>query len=180
MNERIRTLRNQLGMTLTDFGNKIGISFGGLADIERGRRSVQDRHIKLILAAFPQVSEKWLRTGEGDMFLPAAVDPELEAALASITIPDAAKAYIRLYDAQTPEIQQLLDDHLRKYLREVLGDKAPEWAKLQPGEDEEEERKDHEGEALADLYKREADREAQWKKEREAVQDEEPGASVQA
>lgn len=78
MNERVSQLRSKLGLTLKDFGGKIGMSAGGLADVERGRNPVQERHIKLILAAFPQVSEEWLRDGTGPMFT-APTEAEMRA-----------------------------------------------------------------------------------------------------
>ena len=73
-NERLKALRKALGKSTTDFGAAIGISASGVSNIECGIRVVSDKHIKLICAAYPMVSEHWLRTGEGEMFAPSDSD----------------------------------------------------------------------------------------------------------
>ena len=70
MNERLRKLREALGMTQAEFSKSIELARATVADMESGRRAIYDRHIRLILAAFPRVNEAWLRFGEGEMFLP--------------------------------------------------------------------------------------------------------------
>lgn len=74
MNERIAELRKALRLTLAEFGQKVGISGSGVSDVENGRRKVQERHIRLILAAWPDVSEDWLRNGIGPMFVGQAAE----------------------------------------------------------------------------------------------------------
>lgn len=68
INERVLDLRRKLNLTQTDFGSRIGVSQGHLTSIETGRRSVTEKTIKLICITYG-VSEKWLRTGNGDIFL---------------------------------------------------------------------------------------------------------------
>lgn len=68
MNKRIKELRNELGMTLEEFGNELGFSRSSMSNIETGYRNVTDRLVKAIVNTF-NVNEDWLRTGEGDMFL---------------------------------------------------------------------------------------------------------------
>mgnify|MGYP000245307194 FL=1 len=65
--ERIRILRKQLGLTQTEFAEKICITQSHLASNETGKRQVTDRTIQLVCNEF-DVNEQWLRTGEGDMF----------------------------------------------------------------------------------------------------------------
>lgn len=67
MNERIKKLRNQLGLTLEEFGSRIGMSKSGLSKIERNVSGISDQTIRSICREF-EVNETWLRTGEGDMF----------------------------------------------------------------------------------------------------------------
>lgn len=68
INERVKTLRKELQLNQTDFGNRIAIAQGYLTNIENGRRDVTEKTIKLICLQF-NVNEKWLRTGEGEMFI---------------------------------------------------------------------------------------------------------------
>lgn len=67
MNERIKTLRKELGKKQGDFANDLSISQGHLSDIENGRREVSERIISICTLKF-NVREQWLRTGEGEMF----------------------------------------------------------------------------------------------------------------
>ena len=70
MKDRIKQLRQTFGLTQSEFAEKIGLARTGIASLEQGERKVSERHIRLILAAFPRVNEAWLRFGEGEMFLP--------------------------------------------------------------------------------------------------------------
>lgn len=76
MNNRIRELRKHLGMTTEVFGNKIGIVSSAVTNIEAGRRQPTNQLVTSICREF-KVNEQWLRTGEGDMFLPTDPDAEI-------------------------------------------------------------------------------------------------------
>lgn len=68
--ERIRHLRkNELKMTQDDFASKIDISRSNIGNIEIGRIAVTERIIASICREF-SVNEEWLRTGNGEMFVP--------------------------------------------------------------------------------------------------------------
>lgn len=65
--KRFKEVRNHYNLSMGAFGDKIGLSASGVSAIESGTRSLNEKHIKLIHAAFPEVCEDWLRTGEGEM-----------------------------------------------------------------------------------------------------------------
>nr|DAM28427.1 MAG TPA: helix-turn-helix domain protein [Caudoviricetes sp.] len=65
--ERIKILRNELNLTQTEFGEKIGLKQNTIGQIENGLRGVTDRSILLICQTF-HASEEWLRNGTGEMF----------------------------------------------------------------------------------------------------------------
>ena len=67
INKRIKELRQALGLSQPAFAQRISISNGYIAAIELGNRRLNDRIIKLVCSEF-NVSERWLRTGEGEMF----------------------------------------------------------------------------------------------------------------
>lgn len=67
MNNRIRELRKELGLNQTDFGKRIGIKQTTVAGYETGAKNPMDAVITSICREF-NVSEVWLRTGEGGMF----------------------------------------------------------------------------------------------------------------
>ena len=71
--DRIREIRNVLGMTQVKFASIISLSNGYIAGIETDRIPVNDRLIKLICSTF-NANESWLRYGEGDMFSQAMIE----------------------------------------------------------------------------------------------------------
>lgn len=70
MKERLKKLRKELDLTQQEFADRIGISRGNIATYETRDGSPGSSVINLICREF-SVSETWLRTGEGEMFLPS-------------------------------------------------------------------------------------------------------------
>ena len=68
MNKRLLELRKILGLNQTEFGSRIGLTQQAVAFLETGRTPISEKHIKPICAIY-HVSETWLKTGEGGMFL---------------------------------------------------------------------------------------------------------------
>ena len=68
MNERIKTLRLELSLTQSEFGEKLGISQNYVWMIEKGDRVPSDRTVADICRVFG-VNEEWLRTGQGEKYL---------------------------------------------------------------------------------------------------------------
>lgn len=67
MNERMKELRKELGLTQQVFADKLGIARGNVGAYEVGKNAPSDAVITLICREF-NVNETWLRTGEGEMF----------------------------------------------------------------------------------------------------------------
>lgn len=68
MDKRLKQIRNNLGLSQEEFGKKIGIeSRAHISSLENGNRNITDRIIKDTCREFG-INEKWLRTGEGDMY----------------------------------------------------------------------------------------------------------------
>lgn len=68
INERVYALRKALKLNQKDFGKPIGLKQNTVSQIETSDYAVSDRNISLICEKF-NVSEKWLREGEGNMFI---------------------------------------------------------------------------------------------------------------
>lgn len=82
MHERIKSLRQNLKMTQQEFADKLHIKRGAVANYEVGRNIPTDSVVALICKEF-DVSETWLRTGEGTMFVPQTPDAQIAAYVAS-------------------------------------------------------------------------------------------------
>ena len=76
MKDRIRLLRETKGLTRAACGQCIGVSGDVINNLERGRVEIKDHIIKLLCEVF-SVSEKWLRTGEGEMFIELSRDDQI-------------------------------------------------------------------------------------------------------
>jgi len=83
MNERIKKLRKSLGLTQQEFANRIGMKRNTVANYEIDRNEPSNSVIALICREF-NVSEIWLRTGEGEMFRKRSREDELAAYMDSL------------------------------------------------------------------------------------------------
>lgn len=67
MKERIKEVRESLGLTMKEFGSRIGLTASAISLIESGRNGARDQTVYAICREFG-VNEVWLRTGAGAMF----------------------------------------------------------------------------------------------------------------
>ena len=76
INQRIRELRKELGLTQRDFGTRIGLKHGTVSWMEKDGNSIIDQNKRIICDQFG-VSLHWLETGEGNMY----ADPDSDERL---------------------------------------------------------------------------------------------------
>lgn len=120
MKERIKVVRKALGLSQTDFGSKIGVKQGTVAAYESGARIPLDSVIVSICREF-NVSERWLRTGEGEMFVQLSREEEITK-FAMEVIRDPGSEFqrqllttmARLEPAQWKLMEQMLDQLLQQ------------------------------------------------------------------
>ena len=73
MKDRIKKIRTDAGLNQTDFAKKLSISRSAVCKIESGDNNPSEQTLKLIQADF-SVNENWLRTGEGEPYMPPEDD----------------------------------------------------------------------------------------------------------
>jgi len=66
--ERIKQLRELLGLTQTEFASRIGITYKMLGLYERGKYEPPEKVLKLISSTFG-ISYEWLKEGKGEMWV---------------------------------------------------------------------------------------------------------------
>ena len=66
--ERIREVRNTLGLTLEKFGDRLGVTKVAISNIEKGNRNLTEQMTKAICREF-NVDYMWLTIGDGEMFI---------------------------------------------------------------------------------------------------------------
>lgn len=81
MRNRIKAVRKSLGLSQRAFGEKLGVSRDVINNIEYGRVQPKDLFLQHMCELY-KVNERWLESGEGEMFADdSEVDKLLEEAL---------------------------------------------------------------------------------------------------
>lgn len=112
MNSRIRKLRKSLDLTQQQFAKKIGTTANVLTHYETGRRNPSSSVINNICKTF-DVSEKWLRTGEGEMLL-AKPTAALDALAVEHSLSNSDYILIEKFLALKPETRKSITDYIRE------------------------------------------------------------------
>ncbi|WP_274621570.1 helix-turn-helix domain-containing protein [Anaerotruncus colihominis] len=74
----MKQIRRLLDLTQQEFADRIKVKRNTVATYELGRSEPSDAAISLICKEF-NVNERWLRTGEGEIFLQMTRDEEIAA-----------------------------------------------------------------------------------------------------
>lgn len=83
INARFLQLRNALGMSQEGFASGAHRTRSEIKNIEYEKTSPKEEVIQSVCSAY-NVNESWLRSGEGEMFLPVSRDEEIAAFMGSI------------------------------------------------------------------------------------------------
>lgn len=124
MNERIRELRKELGLSGEKFGAKIGLKKVAISQLETGRSNPTDQTIMSICREF-NVSEEWLRNGTGDMFVPMTRDEEIATFIGSIQA-DVDDTFKKRLVSVLAKLDEKEWDLLEKIAEDIVNSKKPE------------------------------------------------------
>ena len=89
MNERMKELREALGLSQEALGSRVGVTRGAISRIEGGTNGVTTAMVMSLCREF-NVNEEWLRTGSGEMVNERSTDEEL-AYIVGNAIPTASE-----------------------------------------------------------------------------------------
>lgn len=122
MNERIKKVRKDAGLTLEKFGAKIGISAASCSLLESGKNNPSTQTIMNICRVF-RVNEPWLRTGTGPPYRAKSRPEELAEIFEDLMVDETTKAKIIRSLAEMPEeffdeALQLVQKFLEQYNKE--------------------------------------------------------------
>lgn len=104
MKDRIRKLRKTLDMTQAKFGERIGVKGNTVAQYEIGRNEPIPSVINLICNEFG-VNEEWLRTGNGEMFVPEPSDA-LDALAREYNLSTSTYVMLEKFIKLSPDLQE--------------------------------------------------------------------------
>jgi transcriptional regulator with XRE-family HTH domain len=75
LKDRVTLVRKALNLNQTEFAQKLGLTQSTVSGWAIGKSKFTESNIRLICYTF-NVSEQWLRSGEGDMFISEASQEE--------------------------------------------------------------------------------------------------------
>ena len=119
MNERIKQIRKEFGLSQLEFGKRIGISDAAVSKIESGKNTPSEPTIKTIAHEF-RISYDWIVDGKGPMKLDerrstdALIDSHMEGE--SEFAKSIMKAFAQLPEKEWTELRNLINEinELRK------------------------------------------------------------------
>ena len=123
MVDRIVSLREKLNMNQEDFAKKIGVSRNFISLVETTKRNLSDRTIVDICREF-NVNEKWLRTGEGEMFN-QSLENTVDRLCAELHASELESGIIRAYFRIDPRIRE-------PFMQRMIQEMQSEYAALAP------------------------------------------------
>lgn len=112
ISHRIFEVRKKIGLNQADFGTHIGVTRSAICNYENGSRSVGEQVILAICREF-NVSEEWLRTGEGDMFVQAP-SGILDALVQEYGLSRRGTIIIEKFLDLKPDVQEAIADYIEK------------------------------------------------------------------
>lgn len=119
MNERIKQIRRELGLTQAEFAERIGLKQNSIALIESGKRNISDQAVLSICREYG-VNEEWLRTGDGDRFIPESND-ELEALAKKYDLSNADQVLIEKYVNLKPGSREAIINFITDVVADLDG-----------------------------------------------------------
>lgn len=121
MKDRIRKIRRELDLTQQEFGDRLGVKRNTIATYETGKSTPSDAAVSLICREF-NISEEWLRTGEGEMFVQKTEDEEIADLVYDLLDPKDDEFYIAVlellhtYKDLTPTSQKVIREFASAFI----------------------------------------------------------------
>lgn len=109
--ERIKSLRESLGLSQEEFGKRIGSARNTIANYELGRRNPSNTVLNAICRTY-NANYEWLANGNGDMFnsTPSSVVDEIAE---EFNLDEVDKNIIAKYLELSPDQRKVLKEYLK-------------------------------------------------------------------
>ena len=156
MNERIKKLRIEiLGITMEEFGDRVGVTRSAISNIESGRRNVSEQIIKAICREFA-VREDWIRNGSGEPLLTSEYS-EIDSLVRTHGLSELDRIILNKWMALSADQRAVLDD----FILDIFADYSSVGDSLKRQKSFEEMSEDE----IADAVKSEREKEKEAKEE---------------
>lgn len=114
MKDRLREARKTVGLSQKDFANQIGMPQASYANYELGRVNPSSSAINNICKTFG-VNEKWLRTGEGEMFIDK--NDEVTEMMHQLQMDEEARGMVEAFLSVPKDAREAFAYFAKKYIR---------------------------------------------------------------
>lgn len=118
--ERVKEVRKSLNLTMEQFGNKLGVTKVAISNIEKEKRNLTEQMSRAICREF-NVSEEWLKTGEGEMYQQLSEDEEIAGIVSDLLEEGKDNAFYgiileiaKIYNELSPASQKVLTEAAEK------------------------------------------------------------------
>jgi transcriptional regulator with XRE-family HTH domain len=118
--ERVKEVRKSLNLTMEQFGNKLGVTKVAISNIEKEKRNLTEQMSRAICREF-NVSEEWLKTGEGEMYQQLSEDEEIAGIVSDLLEEGKDNAFYgiileiaKTYNELSPTSQKVLTEAAEK------------------------------------------------------------------
>ena len=120
LSDRVREVRNALGLSQTEFGARIGVSIDVIKNIEYSRSSPSELLLKH-MCEIHHINRTWLETGDGDMFEPTTKADETARMIESVSNSPAMRSLLatwaQLSDENKAVFERFAADYVEDYMR---------------------------------------------------------------
>ena len=120
LSDRVREVRNALGLSQTEFGARIGVSIDVIKNIEYSRSSPSELLLKH-MCEIHHINRTGLETGEGDMFEPTTKADETARMVESVSNSQAMRSLLatwaQLSDENKAAFEAFAADYVEDYNR---------------------------------------------------------------
>ena len=118
--ERVKEIRKSLEMTMEQFGNKLGVTKVAISNIEKEKRNLTEQMSRAICREL-NVSEEWLKTGDGEMYQQLSEDEEIAGIVSDLLEEGKDNAFysiileiVKTYSELSPASQKVLIEAAEK------------------------------------------------------------------
>ncbi len=111
MKERLKELRKKLGLTMEEFGSKLGVRKTTISSLENGINNLTEQMILLICSTY-NVNENWLRFGEGEIFVESK-QSHLSELAKQYALDDMGIKVVEAFLELSPEKREAIIEYVR-------------------------------------------------------------------
>ncbi len=121
INQRLRQVRKHFKMQQSDFAKRLRLSQTSVSWLEQEGNAISEQTIRLLHLDF-HVSEEWLRTGEGPMFV-ADDDSPLEKLCREYAVSDCERRILELYFSFEPKRRKMVCDFVDEFFKKAMAER---------------------------------------------------------